>query len=126
MGRENRRGHANQRSISLNPRCNRYIITLIKAFEFTHELAWKTLKDFLESRGTVDLFGSKDATREAFATGLIEDGEVWMAMIQNRNQTTHTYNVQTANEIAGAISASYFAQFQRLELRFTELENLSS
>jgi len=65
---------------------------LIQAFEFTHELAWNTLKDFLESRGASNLYGSKDATREGFAKGLLEDGEAWMAMIQSRNQTTHTYN----------------------------------
>jgi nucleotidyltransferase substrate binding protein (TIGR01987 family) len=51
---------------------------LIQVFEFTHELAWNTLKDFLESRGRLNLFGSKDATREAFAAGLIENGDAWM------------------------------------------------
>src|SRR6266576_2628990 len=64
---------------------------LIQAFEFTHELAWNVLKDFLEFRGTINLYGSKDATREAFTAGLIEDGEAWMAMIKSRNQTSHTY-----------------------------------
>ena len=44
---------------------------LIQAFEFTHELAWNTLKDFLESQGVTDLYGSKPATREAFARGLL-------------------------------------------------------
>ena len=43
---------------------------LIQAFEFSHELAWNTVKDFLESRGASNIFGSKDATREAFAAGL--------------------------------------------------------
>lgn len=57
---------------------------LIQAFEFTHELAWNTLKDFLESRGASKLYGSKDATREAFAKGLIDDGDVWMGMIKSR------------------------------------------
>lgn len=47
---------------------------MIQAFEFTHELAWKTLKDFLESRGVQNLYGSKDSTREAFKAGLIENG----------------------------------------------------
>ena len=47
---------------------------LIQAFEFTHELAWNTLKDFLESRGAANLYGSKDATREAFARGI---GREW-------------------------------------------------
>src|SRR5436853_1410551 len=73
---------------------------LIQAFEFTHELAWNVLKDFLESRGGINLYGAKDATREAFAKALIEDGEAWMAMIQSRNRTSHTYNQNTADEIA--------------------------
>ena len=64
---------------------------LIQAFEFTHELAWNTLKDFLESRGATNLYGSKDATRETFARGLIGNGDEWMAMIQGRNRSSHTY-----------------------------------
>jgi len=95
---------------------------LIQAFEFTHELAWNTLKDFLESRGTNQLYGSKDATREAFAKGLIDEGEQWMAMIQSRNQTTHTYNEETADEIAKAILSCYVPEFQKFLHRFTELE----
>lgn len=95
---------------------------LIQAFEFTHELAWNTLKDFLESRGTSQLYGSKDATREAFAKGLIEDGEQWMAMIQSRNRTTHTYNEETAVEIAKVILSRYVPEFQKFLRKFTELE----
>lgn len=95
---------------------------LIKAFEFTHELAWNTLKDFLEERGTRNLFGSKDATREAFAAGLIDNGEVWMAMIQSRNQTSHTYDQNTANEITRAITSSYLAELEKFQKRFSELE----
>ncbi len=95
---------------------------LIKAFEFTHELAWNALKDFLESRGTMDLYGSRDATREGFAKGLIEDGEAWMAMIQSRNRTSHTYNQDTADEIANGILSSYVQEFEKFLRKFTELE----
>ncbi|MGH7970865.1 MAG: nucleotidyltransferase substrate binding protein [Limisphaerales bacterium] len=84
---------------------------LIQAFEFTHELAWNTLKDFLQDRGATNLFGSKDATRQAFAAGLIENGEIWMAMIQSRNRTTHTYDQTTADEIAGAVTSRYVPEF---------------
>src|SRR5687768_12282090 len=84
---------------------------LIQAFEFTHELAWNALKDFLESRGTNHLYGSKDATRAAFAQGLIENGDAWMEMIDSRNQTSHTYNEETADEIAAAIVSSYVPEF---------------
>ena len=62
----------------------------IRAFEFTHELAWKTLKDFLESRGVQGLYGSKAVIRRAFKGGLINNGEIWMDMIQSRHFTLHT------------------------------------
>jgi nucleotidyltransferase substrate binding protein (TIGR01987 family) len=95
---------------------------LIQAFEFTHELAWNTLKDFLESRGRSNLFGSKDATREAFAAGLIENGDTWMQMIENRNETTHTYDEETADEIGEAILSRYVDQFEKFQRRFMRLE----
>jgi nucleotidyltransferase substrate binding protein (TIGR01987 family) len=95
---------------------------LIQAFEFTHELAWNTLKDFLQERGAANLFGSKDATRQAFAAGLIENGEIWMAMIGSRNRTTHTYDQTTADEIARAITTSYLAEFGKFQKRLAELE----
>ena len=53
---------------------------LIQGFEYTHELAWKTLENFLEAQGIQNLYGSRDTTREAFRNGIIENGEVWMDM----------------------------------------------
>lgn len=95
---------------------------LIQAFEFTHELAWNTLKDFLESRGTLDLYGSKDATRSAFKLGLIEDGETWMDMIRSRNLTSHTYDESTAAAIVTAIIQNYYAAFGAFQRKMEELE----
>jgi nucleotidyltransferase substrate binding protein (TIGR01987 family) len=95
---------------------------LIQAFEFTHELAWKTLKDFLESRGTPNLYGSKDASREAFSQNLVSNGSEWMAMIAARNRSSHTYNEQTANEIASAILQSFVNEFSLFQSKFFELE----
>ena len=95
---------------------------LIQAFEFTHELAWNTLKDFLESRGVQNLYGSKDSTREAFKAGLIENGEAWMDMIQSRNLTSHTYDEATAAQIASAIRNTYFAEFDMLRIKLEELK----
>jgi len=97
---------------------------LIQAFEFTHELAWNTLKDFLESRGAGPLYGSKDATREGFAKGLITHGDEWMAMIQARNRSSHTYNEKTAHEVASAILGSFVGEFEQFRRRFSELEAL--
>ena len=95
---------------------------LIQAFEFTHELAWNTLKDFLESRGNAKIFGSKDATRAAFTAGLIEDGPAWMEMIESRNKSTHTYEGGTAEAIARLIISSYHPVFKTFQNKFTELE----
>lgn len=63
----------------------------IQRFEFTHELAWKLMKDFLEYEGITGIIGSRSATREAFNKELISNGEVWMKMIETRNRTVHTY-----------------------------------
>lgn len=95
---------------------------IVQAFEFTHELAWNTLKDFLENRGAQNIYGSKDATREAFKAGLIENGETWMDMIKSRNQTTHTYDEAIVAEIVNAIMSSYFAEFNVLQTRMSKLK----
>ena len=94
---------------------------LVQAFEFTHELAWNTLKDFLESRGANGLFGSRDVTREAFANGLIENGDAWMNMIRHRNQSTHTYNEETVKAMVAVIMSVYVAEFGKLLGRLREL-----
>ena len=95
---------------------------LIQAFEFTHELAWTVLKDFLQDQGYANLIGSKDATRTAFNNGLIEEGDAWMAMIESRNQTSHTYNEDLADEITKAILTQYVPEFEKFQRKFTELE----
>jgi nucleotidyltransferase substrate binding protein (TIGR01987 family) len=96
---------------------------LIQAFEFTHELAWKTLKDFLEAHGnTAPLYGSKDAAREGFSQGLIADANVWMDMISARNASSHTYNQKTADEISAAILADFIPCFAQFKAKFQQLE----
>ncbi len=95
---------------------------MIQAFEFTHEQAWNTLKDFMEDRGTKKLYGSKDVTREAFKLGLIEDGEIWMKMVESRNLTSHTYDETTAAQIASSIVDTYFAGFELLLEKMEKLD----
>jgi nucleotidyltransferase substrate binding protein (TIGR01987 family) len=80
---------------------------LIQAFEFTHELAWNLMKDWLEYQGQADITGSRDATREAFRMGMIAEGETWMEMSKSRNQSSQTYILTTALEIAKAIDERY-------------------
>jgi len=94
---------------------------LIQAFEYTHELAWNTLKDFLENSGSKNIYGSKDATREAFRLNLIGDGEIWMDMIQSRNETSHTYNDEVSKKITKNITSRYYPEFVQLEKVLAEL-----
>jgi nucleotidyltransferase substrate binding protein (TIGR01987 family) len=85
---------------------------LIQGFEFTHELAWNVLKDYLEDQGFSGLIGSKDASRTAFKHGLIQDGEVWMDMIKARNLSSHTYNQEVADEIVEGVRHRFFPAFE--------------
>ena len=87
---------------------------MIQSFEYTHELGWNTIKDFLEDQGHHSLYGSKDTTREAFKRGLIANGEVWMDMIKSRNLGSHTYNREIAEKIAQAIVKNYLTEFEEL------------
>ncbi len=96
---------------------------LIQAFEFTHELAWKTLKDFLYEKGNKEIYGSKDAVKEAFKYNILANGEVWMDMIQSRNKTSHTYNEDTAGEILDAIINKYFYEFERFLMKMNDIQN---
>lgn len=79
---------------------------LIKAFEYTYELAWKTLQDFLRDKGYDDIAGPKPVIDQAFQDGYI-DGLAWARMHKSRNLTSHTYNEETADEITTAIRAEY-------------------
>jgi nucleotidyltransferase substrate binding protein (TIGR01987 family) len=94
---------------------------LVQGFEFTHELAWKVLKDYMEEQGVAGIIGSKNATREAFKNGLIDDGEAWMEMIKARNLSSHTYNPGTAEEIVEGILRRFYPAFEQLARKFTSL-----
>ncbi len=94
---------------------------LIQGFEFTHELAWNLLKDYLQYQGISGIIGSRDSTRLAFQNDLISDGEGWMAMIKARNQSSHTYNLEQANTIARDVIERFAPLFGALRDRFTAL-----
>lgn len=96
---------------------------LIKAFEFTHELAWNVMKDYFVYQGNSSIMGSRDATREAFQRGIIAAGEDWMEMIKSRNMTSHTYNEEIADEIAEKVIGTYCDLFEGFALQMQELLN---
>lgn len=94
---------------------------LIQSFEFTHELAWKMLKDYLEYQGVNNIVGSRDASRVAFQNALIQDGEVWMQMIAARNQTSHTYNLKVAQSVVESILNRFYPAFNQIAGKFGDL-----
>ena len=74
------------------------LLGLIQAFEFTNELSWLLIRDFLVDQGVAGISGSRDAVRQAVVRQLLPQGDesVWMAMISSRNLTTHTTNPAVA------------------------------
>ncbi len=84
----------------------------IQRFEFTHELAWKVMKDFLEYEGIMGITGSRSATRQAFNKELIAEGQIWMDMIESRNKTVHTYLDEILKKEYNQIVETYFPQLE--------------
>ncbi len=95
---------------------------LIKSFEYTFELAWKTLKDFLEYSGQSEIYGFRDVIRKAFQLELIEDGDGWMDMLKSRNKTSHTYNEKTSKEVCSAVTSRYFELFCALGEKLSSIQ----
>lgn len=93
---------------------------LIQRFEYTHELAWKVMKDYAQYQGYTNIQGSRDAFRKAFEMGIIEN-EAWMESINDRNLTSHNYDDETFAEILKAIIDTYallFNDFEKKMLSF--------
>ena len=87
---------------------------VIQRFEYTHELAWKVMKDYAEYQGYTDIRGSRDAIRKALAINIIDD-ERWMDSIEDRNKTSHHYEDDIADNIFKNILEIYFPLFCRFE-----------
>lgn len=95
----------------------------IQAFEFTYELAWNVLRDYLVWQGSETISGSRDAIREGFKRELISDGHAWLAMLQDRNRTVHTYNEETANKILESLHNRYAKLFKEFDTRFQRIRD---
>ena len=96
---------------------------LIKAFEYTYELSWKTLQDLLKDKGYTDVVGPKPVIEQSFQDGYIVDGKGWMRMHVSRNLTSHTYDEKTAEEIVKSIRTEYFNLLKSLQTRLQEEKN---
>lgn len=95
---------------------------LIQRYEFTHELAWKLMKDYLEYMEISGIVGSRDAIRYALQNGLIDDDR-WMDSIVDRNITSHNYDQEIAIEIADRIISIYQPLFDKFLQVMSEKES---
>jgi len=86
---------------------------LVQSFEFTFELAWKTLKDYLQEQGLEVQF-PREVIKQAFATHLIEDGGLWIEMLDKRNELTHTYNLEQAKKAVHTIRTQYYPPIEQV------------
>ncbi|MGB7393504.1 MAG: nucleotidyltransferase substrate binding protein, partial [Pricia sp.] len=78
--------------------------------------------DFLKEKTSDKIFGSKDATRLAFKYELVDEGEIWMGMIGDRNISSHTYNEDVADQIAKAVVSKYITEFRKFGNTMTSLK----
>lgn len=86
---------------------------LIKIYELTFDLAWKTLKDYLEDKAIQAKY-PRDTIKEAFSYELIEDGELWLEMLGNRNLMVHAYDEARAKLAQQLISDKYFQALKQV------------
>lgn len=94
---------------------------VLHRFEFTFELAWKTMKDYLEYIGVIEKTGSpREIIKSAFEYGMIEDGEAWIKMMLARNSLSHLYDEAKSREVYQEIKNLYFELLKQLKEKFNE------
>ena len=95
---------------------------VLHRFEFTFELAWKTMKDYLEYMGITQKIGSpRENIQEAFKEGIIDNGEIWIAIMLSRNELSHLYDEQASREIYNKIKEKFIFEFIKLQEKFEKI-----
>ena len=101
-----------KQSLSEDPSLASSIIDgTIQRFEFTFELAWKCAKDYLNYTG-VEANNPRSIIKELYSQKLIQDGDTWIQMLDDRNKTTHIYDEQEILKIYESINKNYFNLLQ--------------
>lgn len=94
---------------------------VLHRFEFTFELAWKTMKDYLEYIGVIERTGSpREVIKSAFSFGIIENGEEWINMMLARNELSHLYDEETSRKIYYNIKEIYINLLKELKNKLEE------
>ena len=96
-------------------------MALVQSFEFTFELAWNVMKDYLENEGYDQVKNSKQTIRTAFQAELISDAETWMGAIEKRNLASHAYNNVILNETIAFIHKEFFPIVKKLHEELKKL-----
>lgn len=93
---------------------------IIQYYEFTFELGWKTLKDYLQEMG-VEVRFPRDTIKEAFKGGLIKNGDLWIDMLEKRNLMSHTYDELIANQLVKLVRDEYILGIEQVYLNLKAL-----
>lgn len=92
--------------------------SIIQRYEYTIELAWKTMKDYLEEQGFFNITSPKNVIRKSFEEYIIKDPHGWIKALNDRNNISHAYDENIARKITQEIVESHFALFRDLCLFF--------
>lgn len=90
-----------------------YTMALIQAYEIVFELAWKTMKDYLQFNGIIT-DTPRETIKEAFSKNIISDGQIWIEMMETRNKASHTYRAEYAKRLCDDILNVYSKQITDL------------
>ena len=95
---------------------------ILHRFEFTFELAWKTLKDYLEYMGFIEKIGSpREVIQTAFKQGVIQNGEEWIDMMLSRNTLSHLYDEEESRKIYVKVQEQYVSLLKELDEKFENI-----
>ncbi len=130
MGKyENKLENFNKAVVKLEEVCNMYdnkneILrdSIVKRFEFTYELAWKTLKEYLVNDGIpMDIPSPRNVFKLSYQFNIIDDEQLWLNIIKDRNVSTHQYNEDKINELVEVIIKDYLNLFIKLKDRLNNI-----
>ncbi|HCJ31738.1 MAG TPA: nucleotidyltransferase [Firmicutes bacterium] len=95
--------------------------SIIQRFEFVTELSWKLMKKYLDENLVLEVYSPRSVIKESYKQDLIENGELWLDILEDRNLISHTYDENTANRIKDNIVNKYVLEFEKFIKRIKEV-----
>ena len=95
--------------------------SIIQRFEFATELSWELMKKYLDENLVLEVYSPRSVIKESYKQDLIENGELWLDILEDRNLTSHTYDENTANRIKDNIVNKYVLEFEKFIKRIKEV-----